>query len=133
MFWRWVRAIKARVSMNFRQYYGGRAALPATLWVQCQNRGTGGWAVNQQIARTNGKDMGSIRQDYGFCHSGLRLDTESERHSMASISDLAIGIAWVQASNQLITMLGAATSGRRRSQTPVCETSSFKLQPCPNR
>jgi hypothetical protein len=30
----------------------GRAALPATLRVQYQNRGTGGWAVNQQIATT---------------------------------------------------------------------------------
>ena len=38
-----------------------------------------------------------------------------------------------KASNQLITMLGAATSGRRRSQTGVGETPGFKLQPCRNR
>ena len=38
-----------------------------------------------------------------------------------------------KASNQLITMLGAATSVRRRSQTGVGETPSFKLQPCRNR
>jgi hypothetical protein len=38
-----------------------------------------------------------------------------------------------KASNQLTTMLDAATSGKRRSQTGVGETPSFKLQPCRNR
>ena len=42
----------------------------------------------------------------------------------ASISDLAIGIAWVQASNQLITMLGAATSGTRSALRHMAEDAA---------
>ena len=62
----------AGASMYFWQCYGAKAARAASLWVQLLKRGPAAKPANQRHCDdATGKDMGSRRQDYGFCRNLL--------------------------------------------------------------
>jgi len=51
----------------------------------------------------------------------------------AFISDLTTGLAWVQSLKPANYNAWCGNFPEAPFKTGVCETSSFKLQPCPNR
>ena len=60
--------------MNLRQYYGGQTARAARLWVStAKNIARAITIKSTRCGEPSGKDMGSKRQDYGFCRILLLL------------------------------------------------------------